>query len=98
MATETDKKQEQMERREYKERIEPALQEYIAKEMKAYRKKNKLSQKAFARNLKISERAYQGIEGTEKSLSSGTTLLLFMSMLTPEEQLDFMARIKECLE
>ena len=71
-------------------KLKEAMCPFIANELKIYRKRQGLSQEAFAKKLQISLRAYSDLEH-EITLPSCITLLVFMALLE-KENLDLFQR------
>ena len=71
-----------------------SLRQYFSAQVKALRKKRKLTQEEMSEQLHITVRAYGDLE-RGCSCCSAITLLFFLLMLEPDELTAFLAQMKK---
>ena len=80
-----------------REEMEKRMQPIIGEHMKLYRLEQKLSQEAMAKQLGISCRTYIDLEN-QHSLPSGTTLAVFLTMISEDQLTDILKDIQTKFE
>ena len=69
----------------------------FSKYLREYREENKLTQKALAKKLMITDRQFRNLElGTD--MPNALTLSLFLLLLDKEKQKVFLAELREAIE